>query len=116
MLREGMEDYEYLRRLSDGRPAARARDRRRALPARVRDGSRARAAHGGARADRARIVELEGGALDPPAQDPETSPARVVANAAGGCAAGRGGTSLLALGGLALWAALRRRRRAHSRV
>jgi uncharacterized protein (TIGR03382 family) len=29
------------------------------------------------------------------------------------CAAGLGGTSLLALGGLVLWAAVRRRRRVH---
>ena len=116
MLREGMEDYEYLRRLSDAGDPTLAHAIADALfphayetevaPERLME-ARERIAR--------RIVELGGGALDPPAQDPETSPARVVANAAGGCAAGRGGTSLLALGGLALWAALRRRRRAHSR-
>jgi uncharacterized protein (TIGR03382 family) len=114
MLREGMEDYEYLRRLSDAGDPTLAHAIADALfphayetevaPERLME-ARERIAR--------RIVELEGGKPDPPPRDPATSPGRVMANAAGGCAAGRGGTSLLALAGLVVWAALRRRR-AHS--
>ncbi len=111
MLREGLEDYEYLKRLSDAGDPTLAHAIADALfphayetevaPERLME-ARERIAR--------RIVELEGGKLDPAPQDPATSPARVMANAAGGCAAGRGGTSLLALSGLVLWAAVRRRR------
>jgi hypothetical protein len=109
MLREGMEDYEYLKRLSDAGDPALARAVAEALfphpyatevaPERLME-ARERIAR--------RIVELEGGILDPQTQDPAAGPARVMASAAGGCAAGRGGTSLLALLGLGLWAARRR--------
>ena len=115
MIREGMEDYEYLKLLADaGDEAFAQRDRGRALPERLRDRGRAGGPHGGARGARAADRRARREARRRPTAPSPLPGAPIEAGVAlpvvrGGCAAG-GSSGLAAIAGLLGALRVRRRR------